>query len=349
MEKPEGKAEAGWYDAPEIEGYVQYWNGRYWTKKKQIKDGFEDIKSPPKVSLGKFLFRSPIMDDGVFIAYLVISGISFVYLIFDYFEFTSGLTALLLIIAGTLVTSIWIYIIFLLILIPRRIFDRRKGLTKHAKINSKNFNLETENIVEKSKFNSRNRYLSVIGVVLVLGLIAILSASGKYNFEREADDFFNKQQEISKILNEWNKESSLLLGVIQKNSSGEFDYPEAMYALNDVTGRISPILATLREECTDVPVKSLDRTGEAQAVALAWNMLRVTCDLVPLKFTEYLSIFDAQVSDNKTQTDIDFHVQRLTDFSNQRKQAAVQAINELEKYASGSQLEQIQALKNLLG
>jgi hypothetical protein len=348
MKKPEGKAEAGWYDAPEIEGYLQYWNGKYWTKHKQIKDGFEDIKSEPKKSLGKFLFRHPIMEDGVFIAYLVISGITFVYLVIDYFEFTSGLTALLLIIIGTLVTSIWIYVIFLLVLIPRRIFDRRKGLTKYVKAYSKNSDVKTEDTVDKPEFQSRKRYLVVIGTVLVLALIALLSVSGKNNFEREADNFFNKQQEISPILNEWNKESSLLLGVIQKNSSGEFNYPEAMYALNDVTGRISPVLASLREECTDVPVKSLNQTGEAQAAALAWNMLRVTCDLVPLQFTEYLSIFNAQVSEDKTQADIDFHVQRLTDFGNQRKQAAVQAINELEKYASGSQLEQIQSLKNLL-
>ena len=43
MKKPDGKAEAGWYDAPEIDGYLQYWNGKFWTKKKQIKDGFEDL------------------------------------------------------------------------------------------------------------------------------------------------------------------------------------------------------------------------------------------------------------------------------------------------------------------
>jgi hypothetical protein len=348
VKKPDGKAEAGWYDAPEIEGYLQYWNGKYWTKHKQVKDGFEDIKSVPKKSLGRFLFRNPIMEDGAFIAYLVISGIVFVYLVIDYFELTSGLAAVVLIINGTLITSALIYVIFLLFLIPRRIFDRRKGLTKYSNVDSKGTNIKTEDTVDKPEFQSRKRYLAVIGTILVLALIALLSASSENDFEREADDFFNQQKEISVILNEWNKESSLLLGIIQKNSSGEIDYPEAMYALNDVTGRISPVLASLREECTDVPVKSLNQTGEAQAAALAWNMLKVTCDLVPLQFTEYLSIFDAQVSEDKTQADIDFHVQRLTDFGNQRKQAAIQAINELEKYASGSQLEQIKSLKNLL-
>lgn len=35
MRKPEGKALAGWYDAPEVAGYEQYWNGNFWTKQKR--------------------------------------------------------------------------------------------------------------------------------------------------------------------------------------------------------------------------------------------------------------------------------------------------------------------------
>jgi hypothetical protein len=70
VKKPNGKAEAGWYDAPEIDGYLQYWNGKFWTKNKQIKDGSENLEIPPDYELGKLLFRSPIMSDGIFITYL---------------------------------------------------------------------------------------------------------------------------------------------------------------------------------------------------------------------------------------------------------------------------------------
>lgn len=31
MEKPKGKAPAGWYDAPEIKDAYQFWNGKFWT------------------------------------------------------------------------------------------------------------------------------------------------------------------------------------------------------------------------------------------------------------------------------------------------------------------------------
>lgn len=37
MEKPQGKAPAGWYDAPEIQGAYQFWNGKFWTKHKLSK------------------------------------------------------------------------------------------------------------------------------------------------------------------------------------------------------------------------------------------------------------------------------------------------------------------------
>ncbi len=35
MKKPSGAAPAGWYDAPEVEGHEQYWNGKSWAKQKR--------------------------------------------------------------------------------------------------------------------------------------------------------------------------------------------------------------------------------------------------------------------------------------------------------------------------
>jgi hypothetical protein len=75
MKKPDGKAEAGWYDAPEIDGYLQYWNGKFWTKKKQIKDGFENLEVLPEYELGKFFFRKPFTSDNVFIGWAVLNGL----------------------------------------------------------------------------------------------------------------------------------------------------------------------------------------------------------------------------------------------------------------------------------
>jgi len=42
MQKPKGSAPAGWYDAPEVEGALQYWNGKSWSKNKR----FETVGLP---------------------------------------------------------------------------------------------------------------------------------------------------------------------------------------------------------------------------------------------------------------------------------------------------------------
>jgi hypothetical protein len=346
MKKPEGKAEAGWYDAPEIEGYLQYWNGRFWTKEKQIKDGFENLEVLPEKQLGKFLFRSPIMNDGIFIAYLVLAGISALYLIADYRDFTSGITTIILIIPAIGITLIWIYIIFLLVLIPRRLLDKKNGITKSVSDRHQFADINSDSVVSEPMSKNRKKYLVVI--VFLLLLFLIYTAQSKSGFERDADAFFNKQKEISLVLNDWNKESALLFGVIQKVSNGELDYPSAIYALNESNSRIGPVIESLRDECIDVPVQTINQTGEAQAIALAWNMLKVTCDLVPLQRIEYLAIFDAQWSESATQSKIDYHVERLADLAQKRKDAVTKALVEFEKYATGSQLEQIQQLNKLL-
>ena len=47
MKKPEGKAEAGWYDAPEIIGYEQYWDGSKWLSQKRSVGSNEELKKSP--------------------------------------------------------------------------------------------------------------------------------------------------------------------------------------------------------------------------------------------------------------------------------------------------------------
>jgi hypothetical protein len=47
MKKPEGKAEAGWYDAPEIIGYEQYWDGSKWLRQKRLSGSNKDLKKSP--------------------------------------------------------------------------------------------------------------------------------------------------------------------------------------------------------------------------------------------------------------------------------------------------------------
>jgi hypothetical protein len=44
MKKPQGEASAGWYDAPEENGFEQFWNGKYWTNQKRQAGSLTEFK-----------------------------------------------------------------------------------------------------------------------------------------------------------------------------------------------------------------------------------------------------------------------------------------------------------------
>ena len=138
MKKPDGKAEAGWYDAPEIDGYLQYWNGKYWTKKKQPKDGHENLDITPEYELGKFYFRKPYFSDNAFMGWVVVNFFMTISRLANNvnngelnvsstFSIVSGLADAVI---GTLLTAFFIWIFFLAYLVPRRIKDNKKKKRK---------------------------------------------------------------------------------------------------------------------------------------------------------------------------------------------------------------------------
>jgi hypothetical protein len=62
MEKPKGAAPAGWYAAPELDGYEQYWNGKYWTKQKRVTGSTTEFKEKNNFSLAVSNGFSKIFD-----------------------------------------------------------------------------------------------------------------------------------------------------------------------------------------------------------------------------------------------------------------------------------------------
>jgi hypothetical protein len=51
MKKPDGKAPAGWYDAPEVDGHEQYWNGNFWSTQKRPMGSTTEFKEKNNLSL----------------------------------------------------------------------------------------------------------------------------------------------------------------------------------------------------------------------------------------------------------------------------------------------------------
>jgi hypothetical protein len=345
MKKPDGKAEAGWYDAPEIDGYLQYWNGKFWTKKKQVKDGFEVLEIPPNYELGKFLFRSPIMSDAIFIAYLVFAGLTVVYLIVDYLEFVSGTTRVSLLIPAIGITLLWIYIIFLLVLIPRRVFDKKRGITKSVAGKNKDTTLADNSSAVQVKYKNRNKYLFAICATLVVILIVVLTNSKSLN-QNEGDRYFEVEQRISKVVGEWNVAVTPLSEAIRLISNGEMDATEARQILGDTSSKFAVIHNKLEDECSTIPEYDLNSTGFEFATAKAYDALKVTCDLLPQESVEVLSLVNAQISDTSTQADIDYHQNEIAVIIEKRRTAMAESLDAIEPFLNEAQKQTIQRLRN---
>jgi|GEM_PF-3938496 len=345
MKKPDGKAEAGWYDAPEIDGYLQYWNGKFWTKNKQIKDGSENLEIPPDYELGKLLFRSPIMSDGIFITYLIIVGITFSYLVVDYFKFTSGLITVLLLIPASIVTLIWIYVIFLLVLIPRRIFDKKRGITKSVAGKNKDTTVADNSSTVQAKYKNRNRYLFAISATIVVIPIVVLSNSKSLN-QNEGDKYFEVEQRISKVIGEWNVAATPISEAVQLISNGQMDAAQARQIASDTSSKFAVIHNKLYDECSSIPKYDLNSTGFEFAIAKAYDAIKVSCDLLPQESVEILSLVKAQISETGTQADVDYHQTEIAIIIEKRRTAMLESLDAMEPYLNEAQKQTIQRLRN---
>lgn len=341
MRKPESKAEEGWYDHPEVEGYEKYWNGKFWTKKNRLIGEEGPIAIPTNAKyLGRFLFRYPIRSDGAFIGYLIIVALSILYALKE--EAVSGVDLGVIIIAlsGSIFFIPWVYILFLLYLVPRRIVDKKRGLQKYIQ--------ESEiDVDSKETGNQSKKAFVIVGVVLLL--VASVFLGLKQVSKSDGDIWFEEEQRISVIMGEWNQGIAPFVTLIQEISSGQISIVEAQEKAAPLNSAVGPILIRLSDECSDVPNEPITGQGQERAFQLAWKMLRVVCDVMPQQYTETLAIYKAQISATSTQEDIDYHVAQLTALGERKKAAAIEALDAISPYATAGELENIKRMRALLG
>ena len=340
MQKPEGKAEAGWYDHPSEDGYEKYWNGKFWTTKirKFGEEGPLTIPADQKY-LGRLLFRYPIGSDGAFIAYLITVALGIFYALKQ--EISGGVDVALIIntLLGSVVTFPWVYILFLIYLVPRRIVDKKRGMQKYTQ--------ESEIDVEsKERVSQSKKAFAVIGVLL---LITFAFLGLKQTNKSAGDKWFEEQQRISVIMGEWNQGVAPFVTLIQGISGGQIGIGEAQERAAPLNSKMGPILIRLSDECSDVPNEPITGQGEERAFQLAWKALRVVCDVMPQQYTETLAIYKAQISETSTQQDIDYHVAQLTALGERKKAAAIEALDAISPYATAGELENIKRMRALLG
>jgi hypothetical protein len=298
MRKPEGNAEAGWYDHPTEDGYEKYWNGKFWSTKvrKFGEEGPLEIPADQKY-LGRFLFRYPVKRDGAFIAYLGTVALGIFYGFSQEVSSGDGLAIVIVALLGALVTVPWVYILFLLFLIPRRFIDKKRGLQKFELVS---------NAGDEIQVNSKQskRAVTVVGGILVISLL--IFSGIRATSKSEGDKFYEEQQRISAITAEWNQEAAKLVTLIQDISNGNVGIGEAQERAAVLNATLSPILTRLRDECSDVPNVPISGEGQERAILLSWKMLSVLCDVTPQQYIETIAVYKAQISETSTQRYLSF-------------------------------------------
>jgi len=347
MKKPDGKAEAGWYDAPEIEGHLQYWNGKFWTKKKQIKDGFENLEVLPEYSLGQFYFRKPFTSDKAFIGWAVLNGlVAFSRFSsnskqgFDTsnaFSIYSGIGDAVF---GTIFLAIFSWVFLLLYLIPRRIKDKK---------NSKANEVEDNLIPFSQKFNFRSRKGVVLGVIVFIAIAsALLSRNSNNSFSAQGDKYFNIEQKISAVVKDWNVAATPISEAVQSISNGTMNAAQARQVAGEASSNFAVIHNKLFDKCSAIPNYDLSAPNEEGALAKAYDALKVTCDLLPQESIEILALVTEQISPIGTQERIDYHSNQIAILIEKRKKAVLDSLDALDPYVTDAQRDLFNRLRESL-
>lgn len=331
MKFPGNDVPAGWYESPDDSSVEKYWNGDAWT------DQTRSISRTEK-SLGKLLFRNPLMSDWAFIGYLVLLGLTTFTILKQDAELILS-TKFLLLVPMVGITAIWIYILFLIILVPRRILDKKKGL--------RNSELPTEKVAPA--VNKKTSYIAAgIGVLVLIIGIQAFAGNQKSSFSSMSDEWFSEEQRISAILSEWNNATLPVMQVIRGLSDGTVTESQALAQVTSAQQKVTTIIEKLRVECEGIPREDTSGNDEAAAVAKAWFMLSETCDAIPQQWIETVAIYRAQVDATSSQSDIDYHVSQLNSLGERRRIAILSAIDAMKPYASDSEKELLVRMESLV-
>ena len=347
MKKPQGKAEAGWYDAPEIEGYLQYWNGKFWTKKKQIKDGFEHLELIPEFELGKFFFRKPFTSDNAFIGWAVLNGLVALSRLssnskqgFDTSNAFSIFSGIGDAVFGTFFLALFTWVFFLVYLIPRRIKDKK---------NSTNNKFENEEVLVSQQFKFKSKKWVTLGVILfILVTFYLISRNSNNSFSAQGDKYFSIEQKISAVVGEWNVAATPISEAAQSISNGKMNTAQARQVVGEASSNFAVIHNKLSDECSAIPNYDLNAKDEEGAIAKAYDALKVTCDLLPQESFEILALVTEQISPIGTQERIDYHSNQITIIIEKRKKAVLDSLDALDPYLTDAQRDLLNRLRESL-
>lgn len=344
MKKPDGEAPAGWYEVLGERNSERFWDGTNWTSETRkadfVSQGSEPIVNASdnqKLTLGKFLFRNPVTSDWAFILYVVLVGLSSFSSIKQ--DVDRGLSIPIYVqLVGVMVTALWVYIISLLILVPRRIRDKRRGLLR---------DLSSQDALENRvgwKLSRKTFYILIAALVIIVVSFSFVNSSGK----TDGDKYFEIEQRISAVVKDWNVAATPTSEAIRAISAGTMGAAEARRIAGDASSKFAIISNRLEEACSEIPAYDINANGQEGAIAKSYDALQVTCDLLPQESTEILLLINAQISPIATQATVDYHSNEIAKIITKRKDAIVAGLESLYPYMSDAQKANAERLKSAL-
>ena len=328
MKKPVDDNSPGWFEDPEVENLERYWNGKYWSKHTRIPGEINpDLTATSDFRLGKFLFRSPIKEDVLFKAYLIISAVSLLFSLKAEFDITGSKYLIFYIFIAPYYFFI-VYFWFLLILVPRRIKDKKKGMQKDS----------VEVYGDSVGFLKKNRTYLLIGAAVIISLLAFPLAK---NRQSEGDKFFAVEQKISAVIAEWNQAATPISNAIQGVSNGTTSIEDARIILSQTSTNFANIHNKLANECSAIPDYDLNATGINGAYAKVWHALKVNCDYLPQESTEVLALLNEQISPIGTQEKINYHQSEISKIIELRKSVMIEGLQSLRPYGTDAEKQNI--------
>lgn len=331
MKKTEG-AEPGWYDDPENNNKERFWNGKYWEKQtRQIGEIVETQLAINEFALGPFLFRLPVKRDKVFIVYIVICVFSLISGISQ--ELQLGTRGSLIPVMYLLVIPMVIGYVYLLFL-PYLLFRRRRDKKRLP---------ETE--INNVTSYPRRKSVVVVSTVLLLLLSSPLIIGLFTQNNSRVDVFLESQQAVSEVLGEYNAAAGTAVGVVRNTSDGNLSAGDAIAEFAAANAKVLPILTKLRQTCEEISYPSVEGTGEDLAIAKAFNMLKVGCEVTPKMYFTLIEIHKEQVAESGTQSRLNQLSAELSALGRQKTNAALEGLEAVLPYADESQASMLKKLR----
>ena len=297
----------------------------------------------------KFLFDKPVTKDWLFWVFVTLGALSGIAALqrvnesggvnTSTFSLVSGTIDALFVIFSTYILVIPIYLI--------RRFIRKKNKVEADSSEDSSQLVDDANKVETSGVPTTKSKKPLIFVgVAVLALFLIGSIGG--DSSSEGDRYFEIQQNVSAVVNDWNVAATPVAEAISAITDGSMGAAEARGVIGEASSKFAVITNQLDDACASIPSYDVNASGQDGAIAKAYDALQVTCDLLPQQSTEVLLLVNEQISPEGTQARIDYHANQISIIVEKKKKAVLDSLEALMPYLTDAQKANAERMREVL-